>query len=99
MLVGSAASSVGIPPPPKEAKKDDLVHGATVRCTYAVSRGNGNLPPGGRRRGGFRGGFGGMSQRDLMMLMLLEGRGGFGGGGFGGYSDSDEYGYDSDGSY
>ena len=76
-----------------EAKKNDLVHGATVRCTYTFSSGNGNIGgfgPGGRRRGGFRGGgFGGMSQRDMMMLMLLQGRGGFGG--YGGYGSDDSY--------
>ena len=82
-----------------EAKKNDLVHGATVRCTYTFSSGNGGNF-GGRRRGGFggfRGGFGGgLSQREMMMMMLMSGGGG---GPFsGGYSDSDGYGsYDSDG--
>ena len=84
-----------------EAKKADLVHGATVRCTYSFSSGNGNIGafgPGGRRRGGFGGGFGGrLSQQEMIMLMMLEGRGGFGGGGYGSDSD-DEYGSDSYGS-
>lgn len=72
-----------------EMKKNDLVHGATVRCTYTFSSGNGNIGafgPGGRRRGGFRGLFGGMSQRELMMMMLLEGRRGYGG-----YGSDDSY--------
>ena len=82
-----------------EAKKKDLVHGATVRCVYAFSSGNGGNFGGGRR-GGFgrfggsfgrrRGGFGGLaglSSRDAALVAMMLG-GGFGGGG---YSDDSDY--------
>jgi len=65
----------------RNAKKADLVDGATVYCSYTYSAGNpGNL--GGRRGlGGFGGmrGFGGFggggSRADLMMMMMLMGGG------------------------
>ena len=82
-----------------EAKKNDLVNGVTVRCTYSYSSGNGNIGafgPGGRRRGGFgRGRFSGMPH-EMMMLMLLQGRAGFDDYGSDVYGSDD---YDSDGSY
>ena len=42
----------------RDAKKEDLVDGATVRCTYTYQSGNGNLGGFLGRGGGFgRGGF------------------------------------------
>ena len=59
----------------RTAKKNDLVDGATVHCTYTYSAGN----PGNLRSGGF-GGFRGRSSNHLLFAMM------FGGGG-GGMSD------------
>ena len=61
---------------PRNAKKNDLVDGATVHCTYTYSAGNpGNL------RSGFGGGFGSRRSNHLLFAMM------FGGGGGGGMSD------------
>jgi hypothetical protein len=83
-----------------EAKKNDLVNGVTVRCTYSYSSGNGNIGafgPGGRRRGGFgRGRFGGMPHEMMMLMLGLQGRAGFDDYGSDVYCSDD---YDSDGSY
>ena len=59
----------------RNAKKNDLVDGATVHCTYTYSAGN----PGNLRGGGF--GFRGRSSNHLLFAMM------FGGGGGGGMSD------------
>ena len=59
----------------RNAKKNDLVDGATVHCTYTYSAGN----PANLRSGGF-GGFRGRSSNHLLFAMM------FGGGG-GGMSD------------
>jgi hypothetical protein len=68
-----------------EAKKGDLVHGATVRCTYTISTGNGGNF-GGRRRGR---GFGGLSHRDEMMMLMAHGM--LMGRSYGGYSSDGSF--------
>ena len=47
---------------PRDAKKEDLVNGTTLRCVYTYQAGNGNLGNFGRSRNNFAGrffGFGG----------------------------------------
>ena len=59
-----------------EAKKADLVQGATVRCTYVYAHGNAANLRGGRR-GGFGGfGRGGACGVQMMRMMLAMGYGG-----------------------
>jgi len=61
----------------RQAKANDLVDGATVRCQYSHAPGNpGNLP---MHRGGRGGGFGiGGLQSHIMMMQMMGGGGPFG---------------------
>ena len=62
LKLGSATGS--------NAKKGDLVDGATVYCTYTYSAGNASNLGGGFGRGGFG------RRADLMMMMMMMGGGG-----------------------
>lgn len=57
------------------AKKDDLVDGVTLKCTYAENNGNGNLHGGGF--GGGRGRGGPLGDHYDMMLMGMLGMRGY----------------------